>query len=92
MYKYVSVTIVLLFQFVYLYSAVIGINWDHSVYLNDDYLLLWSTKEQEITFEVQVKTTGYFGLGFSKDGRRHGSDIVIGWIDNGQTYFQVSNN
>lgn len=67
-------------------SAVIGIHWDHSVFLNDDYRLLWSTKYQDITFEIQVRTLGYVGFGFSRNGR---ADVAIGWIDNGQTYFQV---
>lgn len=93
-------------------SAVIGIRWEHSVDLNDDYRVLWTiskmpsvsqqqmllhTQHQsyfshltEITFEIQVKTLGYIGFGFSPDGQRSGSDIVIGWVDHGQTYFHVS--
>lgn len=72
-------------------SAVIGIHWDHSVFLNDDYRLLWSTKYQDITFEIQVRTLGYVGFGFSLNGHKLGADVAIGWIDNGQTYFQVRN-
>lgn len=71
-------------------SAVIGIHWDHSVFLNDDYRLLWSTKYQDITFEVQVRTLGYVGFGFASNGDKPVADVAIGWIDNGQTYFQVS--
>lgn len=71
-------------------SAVMGIHWDHSVFLNDDYRLLWSTKQQDITFEIQVRTLGYVGFGFSRTGHKLGADVAIGWIDNGQTYFQVS--
>lgn len=81
---------VLVFYLHVIVSAVIGIHWDHSVYLNDDYRLLWSTKHQDITFEIQVRTLGYIGFGFSKDGNRAGSDVIIGWIDQGQTYFQVN--
>lgn len=44
----------------------------------------------DITFEVQVRTLGYIGFGFSPDGQRSGSDIVIGWVDHGRTYFHVS--
>lgn len=72
--------------------AVIGIHWDHSVHINDDYRLLWSARSQDITIEVQVRTLGYIGLGFSRDGDRAGSDVAIGWIDKGQTYFQVITN
>lgn len=72
--------------------------WDHAVNLNDDYRLLWTVNRpqpashfdaQEITFEVQVRTQGYIGFGFSRDGSRTGADIVIGWVEHGQTYFQV---
>lgn len=90
----------LLFIITIFSSAVIGIpTWDHSVNLNDDYRLLWTVNkpqqpqygQQEITFEVQVRTLGYIGFGFSRDGSRAGADLVIGWVDHGQTYFQVSN-
>lgn len=101
---------VLLLQSIILFSAVIGIRWEHSVDLNDDYRMLWTinkmpsmsqqqlhTQQQsylphltEITFEIQVRTLGYIGFGFSPDGQRAGSDIVIGWVDHGQTYFHVS--
>lgn len=66
--------------------------WSHSTYLSPDYRLLWSLGPgpQDITFEVQVKTLGYVGFGFSKDGRMAGSDMVVGWVDHGQVYFQVS--
>lgn len=108
---------VLLLQSIVLFSAVIGIRWEHSVDLNDDYRVLWTinklpsmsqqqqqllahTQQQqqqsylphltEITFEVQVRTQGYIGFGFSPDGQLAGSDIVIGWVDHGHTYFHVS--
>lgn len=66
--------------------------WAHSAYLSPDYRLLWSLGpgSQDITFELQVRTLGYVGFGFSKDGRMAGSDMVIGWVDHGQVYFQVS--
>lgn len=103
---------ILLLQSIILFSAVIGIRWEHSVDLNDDYRVLWTinklpsisqqqllahTQQQsylphltEITFEIQVRTLGYIGFGFSPDGQRAGSDIVIGWVDHGQTHFHVS--
>lgn len=114
---------ILVIQSTIFLSAVIGIHWDHSINLDDDYRLLWSiskpqtssfstlhqdkhhqsqqryqqqqhlqthqSSNQEITFEIQVRTLGYIGFGFSWDGRTSGADIVIGWVDNGQTYFQV---
>lgn len=121
---------ILLIQSIVSLSAVIGIHWDHSVHLDDDYRLLWSISRPqtitplqlqqlqqnhqhhqhqqqqqqqhqhhqryhlhhalEVTFEIQVRTLGYVGFGFSWDGKPSGADIVIGWVDNGQTYFQVS--
>lgn len=65
--------------------------WAHSVYLSPDYRLLWvlGPGPQDITFELQVRTLGYVGFGFSKDGRMAGSDMVIGWVDHKQVYFQV---
>lgn len=66
--------------------------WSHSAMLSPDYRLLWSLGPgpQDITFELQVRTLGYVGFGFSKDGRMTGADMVVGWVDKGQVYFQVS--
>ena len=66
------------------------IQWDHAVDTNEDYRLLWRVKDQDITFEVQVRTLGYVGFGFSRDGSIYGADVVVGWVDQGHTYFQVS--
>lgn len=67
-----------------------AIHFENSVDLNEDYRVLWNIVGQEIVFEVQVRTLGYIGFGFSLDGRLPGSDVAIGWISQGQTYFQVS--
>lgn len=72
-----------------LVDSTLGAHWDHSVFLDDDYRLLWSISGYDITFEVQARTHGYIGLGFSKDGTIYGADIVIGWVDQGQVHFQV---
>ncbi|KFB49414.1 dopamine beta hydroxylase [Anopheles sinensis] len=71
-------------------SLASAAHWDHAVFLDDDYRLLWSITGQDITFEVQARTKGYIGLGFSKDGTIYGADIVIGWVDQGQVHFQVN--
>lgn len=85
-----------------------AVQWEHSAQLDDAFRLLWSVRSEAITFEVQVRTRGYVGLGFARrandvgnsggdfgtdgsDGthaERTGADIVIGWVDRGQTYFQ----
>lgn len=65
---------------------------DHTVDLDENYRLLWQIKGDDIIFEIQVRTLGYVGLGFSRDGSLYGADVVIGWVDQGQAFFQVSNN
>ncbi|XP_050098172.1 MOXD1 homolog 2-like [Anopheles aquasalis] len=62
--------------------------WDHLVDFDPNYRLLWTVGSQEITFEIQARTLGYVGLGFSKDGTLSGADIAIGWIDQGHVYLQ----
>jgi hypothetical protein len=64
--------------------------WDHIVNLDENYQLLWKVRESDIVFEVQVRTRGYVGFGFSRDGTIYGADVFIGWIDNGHTFFRVS--
>lgn len=67
------------------------VEWKNSAVLDNNFLVLWTPGEREITFEVQVKTQGYVGLGFTRDDRRTGADIVIGWVDNNsQVHLQVS--
>lgn len=73
----------------YLRFAV-AVHWENSVYLCPEFRMMWTVGQDEITFEVQVRTLGYVGLGFSRDGSRSGADLAIGWIEHGQTYFQVS--
>ncbi|XP_037957031.1 MOXD1 homolog 2-like [Teleopsis dalmanni] len=63
-------------------------SWDHAVDLNEDFRILWTIINQDITFEIQARTLGYVGFGFSLDGKIAGSDMAIGWVDKGQTYFQ----
>ncbi|XP_052873199.1 MOXD1 homolog 2-like [Anopheles cruzii] len=69
-------------------SLATAAHWDHAIFLDEDYRLLWSITGQDITFEVQARTHGYIGLGFSKDGTIYGADIVIGWVDQGHVHFQ----
>jgi DOMON domain len=71
-------------------SASAEQTWDHVVDLDPNYQLLWTVREPDIIFEVQVRTHGYIGFGFSRDGTIYGADVFIGWIDNGHTFFHVS--
>lgn len=65
----------------------------HADFADADYILHWNVdmQNEEITFAVNVSTTGWVGFGISPNGQMPGSDVVIGWVDNsGQVFFQVS--
>lgn len=66
--------------------------YDNTIRLNSDYQLSWTVKDPDIIFEVQAKTTGYVGFGFSRDGTIYGADLVIGWFDQKHAFFKVSRN
>ena len=59
--------------------------WDNSLDAWKDglYKLNWSinTSTQEVTFNLDVETSGWIGLGFSKDGYMAGSDMIMAYID-----------
>lgn len=82
--------LVLLLVMVSLKGMAWGANWDHAVDFNENFRLLWTVRGAEITMEIQAKTLGYVGVGFSEDGTLSGADMAIGWVDQGQPYFQVS--
>ncbi|KYM75612.1 MOXD1 like protein 2 [Atta colombica] len=72
-------------------NGVVSVEWKHSAVLDNNFLVLWTPDEKDVTFEIQVKTLGYVGLGFTKDDGRAGADMVIGWVDNnGQVHLQRS--
>lgn len=66
------------------------IQWDHRVDLDDNFQLLWRVKRPDIIFEVRARTLGYIGLGFARNEYIYGADMVVGWVDNKHTFFQVS--
>ena len=55
-----------------------------------NYTMAWVHNDTHIVFEVKVKTTGYVGFGISHNGKMFPSDVVIGWIKDGNTFFTVS--
>ncbi|XP_013392638.1 DBH-like monooxygenase protein 1 [Lingula anatina] len=64
-------------------------DFTHHVVLKDDvFFLSWKFDNETITFETQVRTTGYIGLGFSPNGGMTGADIVIGWVKDGTAYLK----
>ncbi|XP_069693146.1 MOXD1 homolog 2-like [Periplaneta americana] len=69
-------------------GRVTGAHWTHSTDLDPNYSVFWTPGEEDITFEVQVRTLGYIGFGFSADGQMPGADIVTAWVRDGQVFFQ----
>ena len=67
-----------------------SLQWEHLVDFDPNYRLLWSVGSAEVTFEIQARTLGYVGVGFSRDGTLIGADLAVGWIDQGHVYLQVS--
>ena len=55
------------------------------------YLLCWKVdwSDMSITFSAKVATAGWIGLGFSPTGFMPNSDVVIGWVKDGQGYLKV---
>jgi len=56
------------------------------------YTLHWNFSETEkiVKFAVNVSTNGWVGFGISPTGGMVKSDVIIGWINNGASFFQVS--
>ncbi|RUS81877.1 hypothetical protein EGW08_010347 [Elysia chlorotica] len=55
--------------------------------LTDDYTLYWDFNTSHITLEVVVKTNGWVGFGISPKGAMKSSDVIIGWVKDGQVHF-----
>ncbi|XP_062516136.1 DBH-like monooxygenase protein 1 homolog [Corticium candelabrum] len=55
-----------------------------------NYLLCWKVDwtDKSITFLAKVATTGWIGLGFSSTGFMPNSDVIIGWVKDGQGYLK----
>lgn len=60
-------------------SNVVFLRWDFNL------------EAEIITFELQVQTAGWVGLGFTNRDTRVGSDLVVGGVlPDGNVYFSVS--
>lgn len=67
--------------------------WKTTVELEPATLWLsWTPSNERVVFQVEARTLGYVGIGFSPDGSLNGADIVIGWIedDNKNAFLLVS--
>ena len=67
---------------IYRFNSELGV--DYTVYWNFD------LEQQNINFAVRVRTEGWVGFGLSLNGQMPYSDVVIGWVEGQQTYFDVS--
>ncbi|KAH9500336.1 DBH-like monooxygenase protein 1 [Bulinus truncatus] len=56
-------------------------------HLSDFYDLFWNFNKTHIMFKSHVKTNGYIGFGISPNGAMAHSDVVIGWVKDGKSYF-----
>ena len=57
---------------------------------NRHFHLFWNFNQTHITFELHARTRGYVGFGLSSNGKMFPSDVVVGWVKDGITYFAVS--
>lgn len=55
----------------------------------DAYVLFWNfdLQQENISFAVRVRTTGWVGFGISRKGLMPQSDVVIGWVGNNQQVY-----
>lgn len=68
-----------------------GENFAQSAYLDaaEKFHVQWEFTDDDITFNVTVKTLGWFGLGFSENGGMAGADIILAGVKDGQPYLKV---
>ncbi|KAK0041049.1 DBH-like monooxygenase protein 1 [Biomphalaria pfeifferi] len=56
-------------------------------HLSDVYELFWNFNKTHIIFKTEVKTNGYIGFGLSPNGAMAHSDVIIGWVKDGNSFF-----
>lgn len=73
-------------------AACINAQWKSFADLESDggFRLSWTPRVDNIQFQVEARTRGYVGLGFSTD--KSNADVVIGWVedDNERAFLLVS--
>lgn len=89
-----------LLPFLYLFSAWTKGAWaaDPTMpfmeYLDEKHMvcLMWGfdNLKGNITFKLEVNTTGWVGFGFSPNGGMKGADMVMGGVGPDGSYFTVS--
>ena len=67
-------------------------DYTHSLELiGERYNVFWKYDSATITFEIHAKTLGWVGFGLSPNGGMAGSDVIIAWVNDGETFFSVRN-
>lgn len=82
-----------LWMFLFLSVRANSLRWKSTAELEPGRLVLsWTPRTDHVVFQVEARTLGYVGVGFSRDGSLNGADIVIGWIedDNQKAFLLVS--
>lgn len=66
-------------------------NLTYSVSLDRDVNLKWGfdIHQENITFELTIRTIGWVSLGFSPQGGMYNADIVMGGYGSNESYFSV---
>ena len=90
-----SVFLFLLSLAVSLIHADLSSKYDHSAVLDpkEKMQIHWSIDwtSNSISFGLEANTTGWVGFGISSgNGKMVGSDMVIGWVKDGQGFLTVS--
>ncbi|XP_055521654.1 DBH-like monooxygenase protein 2 homolog, partial [Leucoraja erinacea] len=70
--------------------GVWAIEMPHHITLETGFDVFWGfdTGEGQITFAVEAQTMGWVGLGLTHSGDMTGADMAVGWVKDGQPYFQ----
>ena len=55
----------------------------------EKFYIEWDYSDTNITILCRVKTTGWFGIGFSPNGGMAGADIITAGVRDGKPYLQV---
>ena len=53
------------------------------------YRLYWNYTDTDLIAEIHCKTQGWVSFGLSPNGGMDKSDVVVGWVSNGTTFFTV---
>jgi DOMON domain len=72
-------------------EKALGLQFENELVFDENCTLLWNVgTDNEVVFEVQARTFGYVGVGFSQKGELSGSDVVVVWMNNGDGFIEVS--